>query len=118
MTPKRSRPLSPEPVKYATACSWAARIERAKPAIASPSAVSVTQRVSRTNSGRPTACSSLRTCWLTVGWLRLRPAPARVKLSDCATARNVRSSSGSYTSTTLSLQYTITVIEVIIFQNE
>ena len=74
-------------------------MERAKPAIASPSTVSVTLRVSRTNNGRPTASSSLRTCWLTVGCPRPRLAAARVKLSDWATARNVRSSSGSYTVT-------------------
>jgi hypothetical protein len=63
---------------------------RAKPAIASPSAVSVTVRVSRTNSGRPTAVSSLRTCWLTVGCRIPSRSAAWVKLSDCATARKVR----------------------------
>src|SRR5690348_7335953 len=65
--------------------------------MASPSAVSTTLRVSRTNSGRPTDSSRRRTCWLTVGCRRPRARAAPVKLRDWETARNVRRSSGSYT---------------------
>ena len=63
--------------------------------MASPSWVSRTPWVSRTNSGRPTLSSSRRTCWLTVGWLSSSRVAAWVKLNDCATARKVRSRTGS-----------------------
>ena len=68
---------------------------RAKPAIAWPLSVSATVRVSRRTSWRPHASSSRRTCWDTVGWLSPSCSAARVKLSPVATARNVRSSTGS-----------------------
>ena len=68
---------------------------RANPAIASPSAVSDTEWVSRATSVRPTCCSRRRMCWLTVGcWMPSRAA-ARVKLPVCSTARKVASSCGS-----------------------
>src|SRR5207248_1973244 len=54
---------------------------RAKPVIASPSAVSETEWVSRATSVRPTCCSRRRMCWLTVGcWMprRASPGPERV----------------------------------------
>src|SRR3546814_6955770 len=61
-------------------------MERAKPFMASPSMVSLTECVSRTKSLRPHAASSFRTCSLTVDCLRFRLAPASVKLRVRATA--------------------------------
>ncbi|GAA3210604.1 hypothetical protein GCM10020256_08820 [Streptomyces thermocoprophilus] len=83
-------------MKYAAACSCTSRIRRAKTSIASPSSVSSTEWVSRSNSVRPVASSSLRTCWLTVDWRSPSRRAAWVKLNVCATARNVRSCEGSY----------------------
>ena len=70
-------------------------MDRANPIMASPSGVIVTLWVSRCTSTRPVASSSLRMCWLTVGWRMPSRAAACVKLRVCATARKVRSRSGS-----------------------
>src|SRR3546814_411732 len=70
-------------------------MERAKPIMASPSMVSLTECVSRTKSLRPHAASSFRTCSLTVDCLRFRLAPASVKLRVRATATKLFSQLGS-----------------------
>ena len=53
---------------------------RANPTIASPSAVSATECVSRCTSVRPTCRSRRLMCWLTVGCCMPSRAAARVKL--------------------------------------
>src|ERR1700712_4980513 len=109
-TPNRSRPRRPEPVKKSDASCCAAMMALAKPAMASPSAVSVTVLVSRRNRGRPTAASSFRMCWLTVGWPSPRSFAALVKLSVFATASSVRSCSGSNMASSCPLQNVIAFI--------
>src|SRR3546814_17217430 len=70
-------------------------MERAKPIMASPSMVSLTECVSRTKSLRPHAASSFRTCSLTVDCLRFMLAPASVKLRVRDTATKLFSQLGS-----------------------
>jgi hypothetical protein len=79
----------------AAACSDAATMLRAKPTMASPSAVSDTEWVSRSTRVRPTCFSRRRMCWLTVGCWRPSRAAARVKLPVCSTARKLARSCGS-----------------------
>ena len=59
--------------------------------------LSDTARVSRSTRLRPAASSSLRMCWLIVGWLIPSRAAAWVKLRVSATATKVFSSTGSNT---------------------
>ena len=56
----------------------------------SPSAVSVTPRGLRSNSGTPSSASSWNTCWLTAGWVEPSRAAA-VKLASRAADLNARS---------------------------
>lgn len=70
---------------------------RANPAMASPLSVSRTSLVSRLIRVRFAAVSSLRMCWLMVGWARPSRSAALVKLKVSATAKNERNWAGSNT---------------------
>jgi hypothetical protein len=60
-----------------SASSWAATIRRASDSSATPAAVSLARRPSGSTSGRPSAFSRRRMCWLTADWLSCRSAAAR-----------------------------------------
>ena len=78
--PSRTRPRSRGASNRRSARSWASRMMRACTSRLRPSLVSASVWVSRTNSRRFSACSSWRTCSLTVGWVRPSRRAASVKL--------------------------------------
>ena len=85
--PSRTRPRSRGASNRRSARSWASRMMRACTSRLRPSLVSASVWVSRTNNRRFSACSSWRTCSLTVGWVRPSRRAASVKLGAAARRR-------------------------------